>query len=125
MPKHILVVEPQKAVGDTISAMLQSAGYRVTAVQSGEPMRAFLDNVTFDAVILDATLRGEHSDSLAAHVKELRLPLVLISGRDAAMVEARDRHLQLLHKPFRIQELFAALDEAFSSGEFGRRNDAQ
>ena len=124
MTRHILVVEPQRAVGNTISDMLQSVGYRVTAVDGGELMRGLLETVKFDGLILDATLRGEHSESLAAHAKKLRLPLVVISGRDAVMLDARVRGLQLLHKPFRIRDLVDALDEAFRSGEFGRREEA-
>jgi DNA-binding response OmpR family regulator len=103
--------------------MLESAGYRVTTVQGGEPMRQLLEQIEVDAIVLDATLRGEHSDSLAAHANELGLPLVMISGREAVMVEARDRNLQLLRKPFRTQELYGALDRAFASGVFGRRDD--
>ena len=61
-------------------------------------------------------MQGEHSDSLADHAKELALPLVMISGRDQAMIEARDSDLQLLHKPFRTQELLDALEQAFASG---------
>lgn len=121
MPRHVLVVEPQQAVGDTIAAMLESAGYRVTAVTGGEPMRDMLDHIQVDAIVLDATLRGEHADSLAAHAKELGLPLVMVSGRDTAMIDAHDRNLQLLHKPFRAQELLDALQRAFASGISGRR----
>lgn len=43
MPRHILVVEPKAAVGETIAAMLESAGYRVTAVTGGVRMREMLD----------------------------------------------------------------------------------
>jgi DNA-binding response OmpR family regulator len=111
------------AVSETVTAMLESAGYRVTAVNSGEPMREMLDRIKFDAVVLDATLRGEHSDSLAAHAKELGLPLVVISGRGAAMVEAHARNEQLLRKPFRIQEIIDALHRAFASGVSGRREE--
>jgi hypothetical protein len=47
----------------------------------------------------------------------------MISGRDEVMLEAQDRDLQLLHKPFRSRDLADALDRAFASGLSGRRGE--
>lgn len=119
--KHILVVEGDSGTRDTIVAMLEDRGYRASPADGGVSMRQVLINERIDAVVMAASLRGETSASLAAHVKSLRLPVVMISGNDAMMVYAADHGLQLLHKPFRIQELCDALEEALASGEFGQR----
>jgi DNA-binding response OmpR family regulator len=105
------------AVHDTIRAMLESRGYRVDTVSDAASMRRFLEGVEVDAVILDGSMRGE----LAQHAKDLRLPLVMISGNHAVIIDAEDLDLQLLRKPFRLQALHDALDEAFASGKFGQR----
>jgi len=47
-------------------------------------------------------------------------------GPDAAHREVspypdEEQRLQLLRKPFRVEELYAALDKALSSGESGQR----
>lgn len=116
------MVDRDPGVRDTIAAMLEDRGYRVSYVPDGASMRHLLENGGVDGIIIDGSMRGETSTSLAEHAKALRLPLVMISGNDAVMAYADDHHLQLLHKPFRIHELCDALDRAFSSGEFGQRD---
>ena len=120
--KHILVVDREGLIRETIMAMLEDSGYRVSSADSGVSMRQILKDDAIHAVVIDASMRGETTTSLAAHAKSCRLPVVVISGNDAIMGYAADHGLQLLHKPFRIRELCAALDEAFASGEFGQRN---
>jgi two-component system, OmpR family, response regulator len=120
--KHILVVDSEGLIVETITAMLEDSGYRVSAAETGASMRQILKDHGFDAVVIDASMQGETTASLAAHAKSLRLPVVVISGNDAVMVYAADHGLQLLHKPFRIQELRDALNEAFASGKFGQRD---
>jgi len=46
----------------------------------------------------------------------------MISGSHDAIRLAADHGLQLLRKPFRMEELYAAVDKAVSSGEFGQRS---
>jgi len=120
--KHILVVDRDGDIRDTIGAILEDRGYRVSCVPDGPSMRHLLESDGVDAIVIDASMRGETSTSLAKHAKALRLPLVMISGNDAIMGYAADQGLQLLRKPFRIQELCDALDLAFASGEFGQRD---
>ncbi|HEY0527149.1 MAG TPA: response regulator [Stellaceae bacterium] len=95
--KHVLVVEPTEGVCEILFAMLDSHGYRVTTADGGEAMRRLLDEPdAIDAVVLDATLQGETAASLARHAQELRLPLVMISGRPAVIEAADTDGLQLL-----------------------------
>jgi two-component system, OmpR family, response regulator len=121
-PKHILVVDREGLIRETITAMLEDAGYRVSSAADGVFMRQMLKDEGIDAVVIDASMRGETSTSLAAHAKALRLPVVMISGNDFIMGYAAEHGLQLLQKPFRIHELCDALDEAFASGDFGQRD---
>jgi len=102
--------------------MLMERGYRVSSANGGEAMRDFLQgNDPVDAIVLDAFMPGESSTALARHAKELRLPVVMVSGSPVAMQFAIENDLQLLEKPFKMHELFDALDAAFRSGEFGQR----
>ena len=85
-------------------------------------MRDFLETGdAVDCVILDALMPGEASASLALHLKERGIPVVMISGSPEAIKYAADNGLQLLAKPFRSQELYSALNTALASGEFGQR----
>ena len=74
-----------------------------------------------DAIVLDAVTPAENGASLALHAKDLRLPVVMISGSPEIISFAAEHGLQLLRKPFRAEELYTALDKALSSGEFGQR----
>jgi DNA-binding NtrC family response regulator len=120
-PLHILVVDDDGDVRDVLAAILEIRGYRVTAASGGASMRRILDAGGIDAVVLDALMPGEPSASLALRAKQLRLPVVMISGSDQALEIAQSHDLQLLEKPFRPAELAEALHRAFASGEFGQR----
>jgi len=120
--KHILVVDDNGDVRDVIVDILQEQNYRVSSATSGSVMRDFLETGdTVDCVILDALMPGEASASLALHLKERGIPVVMISGSPAAVKDAMDNGLQLLRKPFRSQELYSAVNTALASGEFGQR----
>ena len=119
--RHVLVVDQDAGTRDLVTAILEDRGYRVSRAESGAIMRRMLAECCVEVIIMDASLPGEASDSLAEHAKMLRLPVVMISGSDAIMGYSADHDLQLLHKPFRIRELCDALDQAFASGAFGRR----
>jgi DNA-binding response OmpR family regulator len=119
--RHVLVVDQDEGTRELVAAVLEDRGYRVSRAEDGAMMRQILTGGDVDAIIMDASLRGEASASLAEHAKGLRLPLVMISGNDLIMGYAAEHGLQLLRKPFRIRELCDALDQAFASGEFGRR----
>jgi DNA-binding response OmpR family regulator len=122
VPMHILVVDDDGDVRDTIVAMLRVHGYRVSSATEGWSMRDFLSGSdSVDGVVLDAVMPGEAGAGLALYAKELLLPVVMISGSQEAMQFAIENGLQLLEKPFRMQQLFDAIDAALCSGQFGQR----
>jgi DNA-binding NtrC family response regulator len=121
-PKHILLVEDYEPVREMTAAVLEDRGYRVSTVIDGATMREVLKkDDTVDAIVLDVLTPGEGGASLAQHAKELGIPVVMISGSPDAMRLAEDQGLQLVRKPFKIGELYAAIDKAFASGKFGQR----
>jgi DNA-binding response OmpR family regulator len=69
-----------------------------------------------DAIVLDAVTPRDNGASLARHAKNLRLPVVMISGSHDIMGFAAEDGLQPLHKLSRVEELYAALHKARSSG---------
>jgi DNA-binding response OmpR family regulator len=120
--KHILVVDDNDDVRAVIVASLQAHNYNVSFAPGGSVMRDFLETGdTVDCVILDALMPGEASASLALYLKERGIPVVMISGSPEAMKYAADNGLQLLRKPFHLQELYSAVNTALASGEFGQR----
>jgi two-component system, OmpR family, response regulator len=122
-PKHILVVDDNVDVRDAIAAILEAHDFRVSYASSGSLMRDFLQTADpVDCVVLDALMPGEGNISLVHHLKEVRLPVVMISGSPDAMKRAEEANLQLLRKPFHAHELLDAVNTALASGEFGQRS---
>jgi CheY-like chemotaxis protein len=85
VPMHILVVDDDGDVRDTIVA-IRVRGYRVSASTEGWSMRDFLSGSdSVDGVVLDAVMPGEAGAGLALYENELLLPVVMISGSQEAM----------------------------------------
>jgi two-component system, OmpR family, response regulator len=123
--KHILVVDDNDNVRDAIVATLEASNFRVSHAASGSLMRDFLQTEeSVDCVVLDALMPGEANISLVLHLKEVGLPVVVISGSPEAMARAEEYNLQLLRKPFRAQQLRDAVNTALASGAFGQRSQA-
>jgi two-component system OmpR family response regulator len=121
-PKHIVVADDEEGVRFILAEILSEAGYRVSTAGNGEALRKIVagsDRV--DLVVLDAVMPGERSRTLAAHLRDLRIFVVAISGHPVVMKLALDRDLQLLEKPFRAIALEAAIEEALVSGKYGQR----
>jgi hypothetical protein len=77
--------------------MREEGKYKVsTAIHRGG-LRAFPAAAPgcIDAVVLDGSTLGESSAPLADHLKNLRLPLIMISGHPTKMEAAEKGNLQL------------------------------
>jgi DNA-binding NtrC family response regulator len=122
-PKHIVVVDDDADVLEVLVGMLEEGKYKVSTAIHGAGLRAFLTAAPagVDAVVLDGSTHGEASASLADHLKDLRLPLIMISGHPTKMEAAEKGNLQLLWKPFTQEELLDAVEQALASGAFGQR----
>ncbi|MGO8917799.1 MAG: response regulator [Stellaceae bacterium] len=115
-PRHILVVDDNGAIRGLLTAALEERGDRVTSAAGGVSMRDVLSRDRVDVVVLDVRLPGEDGHALALHAQALGLPVVLISGGGEAIGFAERNGLTLLRKPFRMPQLFDALDAAVAGG---------
>ena len=111
--EHILVVDDNADVRNVIREILREAGYRASEAPDGPSMREFLKTgEPVDAIILDAVMPGEPGVSLALHARQLRIPLVMISGSMEAQNIAAENRLHLLDKPFHAHQLIEAVVQA-------------
>jgi two-component system, OmpR family, response regulator len=65
--RHVLVVDQDEGTRELVAAILEDRGYRVSRAEDGAMMRQILTGEDVDAIIMDASLRGEASASLAEH----------------------------------------------------------
>jgi DNA-binding NtrC family response regulator len=120
--QHILIVDDDGDVRNVIISILQEHNYRVSCAEDDASVRNFLRySDPVDCAVLDVVMPGETGVSLALHLKEVGIRVVMISGNPEVMRYAAAHNLQLLQKPFHIQELFDAIAEALASAELRQR----
>ncbi|MHA2757425.1 two-component system response regulator TorR [Aeromonas dhakensis] len=109
MSHHILVVEDDAVTREKLTGYFEREGYRVSAVENGQEMRAVLAAQEVALVMLDINLPGEDGLLLT---RELRarstVGIILVTGRSDAV----DRIVGLemgaddyVTKPFELREL--------------------
>lgn len=110
--EHIVVVDDEKDVRETLEEYLKLQGYRVTACESGEGLRSLVEQEEpFDLAVLDITMPGEDGLSLARFLRErMEVGIIMVT----ASGETVDRIVGLemgaddyLPKPVDLREFLA------------------
>lgn len=108
---HILVVDDEPDIRETLQDYLELHGYRVTQADGGAALRAAVAEDEVDLVLLDINMPGEDGLSLARFLREqTSIPVVMLT----AAGEVVDRIVGLemgaddyLAKPVDLRELLA------------------
>jgi DNA-binding response OmpR family regulator len=120
--KHVVVVERDAAVRQTICELLVDLGCRVDMAENAAEMRRSLARSDpVDLIVLDASVSEAETVTLAVQAREHGVRLVMISGRPATMEQFEARADQLLWKPFHRADLERAVRYAFASEVRGQR----
>jgi two-component system cell cycle sensor histidine kinase/response regulator CckA len=119
--RDILVIDDEQSVLDVIRRFLEIAGHRVTAAtNAAEAMELVRTGYKPDIAILDLMIPREDG---AANVRRLRdawpeIRILLCTGlvqEDQAAPLLQGETAQLLRKPFRMNELWHAVESAMSN----------
>jgi two-component system, OmpR family, response regulator len=113
---HILIVDDDREIRSLLSAYLEKQGLRTTAVGNGKEMRAALERLHVDLIVLDLMLPGDDGLTLCRGLRAdpatARLPVLMLTARSDDM----DRIIGLemgaddyLSKPFVPRELLARI----------------
>jgi len=119
---HILLIDDDELLRDTLLQMLELDRHRVTEASTGEQgLKLFGNGSGFDAVITDILMPGMDGTQVIFEMRRRapKLPLIAMSGgrrklspqfnlETAAMVGATSQ----LAKPFGLNDLRAALNKA-------------
>ncbi|MGA8260057.1 MAG: response regulator [Arenicellales bacterium] len=108
---RILIVDDEPEVRDMLKDYLGVHGYEVAEADGGVAMRAVLEAVVPDVVLLDVGLPGEDGLTLARHLRE-RYDVAIIMVTGAGEVVDRIVGLEVgaddyIAKPFDLRELLA------------------
>jgi CheY-like chemotaxis protein len=120
---QILLVEDDDEVAALVSEMLGQLGYQVMrAASAAAALGALADGRAIDLIFSDIMMPGGMNGvELAREIKRRRsdLPILLTSGyAEAAIHDAEGEGVEILPKPYHIDELAAALNAARSKLRF-------
>ncbi len=109
--ERIVVVDDEEDVRDTFAEYLTMRGYDVSTAESGEALRARVEEGSFDLVLLDLNLPGEDGLTLARFLREeTEAAIIMVT----AAAEPVDRVIGLelgaddyIGKPCDLRELAA------------------
>lgn len=107
---RILVVEDEPIIAVMLDDMLQELGFDVVASVAG--VAAALDVIgreKVDIALLDVNLGGEKIDPVADLLAERACPFVFTTGYGQAGAPPAHADHGFVQKPFRIEDLAAAL----------------
>lgn len=111
--KHLLIVDDQREIRESLKAYLVRHDYRITLADSAVAARTVLKTAAIDLVILDIMMPGEDGLSLCRDLRaNSTMPIIMLT----AMAEDTDRIIGLemgsddyITKPFNPRELLARI----------------
>jgi DNA-binding response OmpR family regulator len=119
MTTRVLIVEDEPLVALDMEAVLRMGGFEIAAcVGSLNKALDVLNNGDCDVGVLDANLRGESVEPVAASLRQCGRPFLFVSGYGRAHLPSRFLDAPLLAKPFEPSELIRAVKQisaAFTS----------
>ncbi len=115
--RQILVVDDEDAVQDVIRRFLEVAGHQVVCAKSGQEAVRIIHEQPFDLIVLDWMIPKEEGPANFQAVRKLLpgIPILLCTGlvqAEGASDLVREGGVALLRKPFRMNELWFAVNNA-------------
>ena len=113
---RILMVEDEPVLAFGFEEFLISAGFEVAGVVGRLPTAlAAIENITFDAAVLDANLAGISAGPAAAALTARGVPFVVVSGYLPEQQRTAFSGGPRLQKPCRPDDLVRALHDILSN----------
>jgi len=115
--EHILVVDDDMLLLDTINSGLSLRGYQCKTAMSADTALALLSRYVFDIAVIDIVLPDMEGFELTAKVRKMKpdMAIILMTGfidefsyEDAIKAGASD----FIKKPFSVTELIARIEHA-------------
>jgi CheY-like chemotaxis protein len=112
---HILVVDDEPLLRQSIAMLLEHDGHEVWQADGGEAALAELAQRRFDVVITDFSMPGMHGDELVARIRQLlpAQPIIMATAfvEEFEVFGQADGHVDaFLLKPFSFKELREAIE---------------
>jgi DNA-binding NtrC family response regulator len=126
----ILLVDDETVFTDNMSRLLNTRGYRATAVNSGEDAVNILKGDRFDVVVLDLKMPGMDGITTLREIKTLGLfaEILILTGHgsiDTAMEAIKLGAYDYLTKPCEIEDLVAKIEGAWEKKDTAEKKDLE
>ncbi len=119
---RILVVEDDYYLATDAATTIEEAGGKVVGpFARAEDARAALDSTGADLAIIDINLGSGPAFDLARHLDSVKLPFLIATGYDQAVVPDDLKSVVRLEKPFRPVELISAAASVYEATKAGVR----
>lgn len=107
---HVLLVDDENVVRETLGEMLEDEGCNVTLANSTEDAYVKFQKFGCDIVLTDLSMPGANGLELAKRIKSVRkdIPIVLITGWnqiDPRILEEEDLIAGVIEKPFNLKQI--------------------
>jgi len=105
---HILIIDDEAALRQTLARILQQAGFEVTTAENGEQGLSFIQTTNFDLIFMDLRMPGMAGmDALKLiHASFPNLPVILFTAQpdlNSAVEALRNGATDYLLKPLKPQ----------------------
>jgi DNA-binding NtrC family response regulator len=111
----VLVVDDEPGMRDTLVAILEYHGYRVSSAPDGETAFSAVQETAFDVVVMDVRMPGRDGVSVLEEIGRPPPQVILMTAyahedrlRDAVKAQA----FAVLHKPFETGRMLGLVADA-------------
>jgi DNA-binding response OmpR family regulator len=107
---HILIIDDEAALRQTLARILQQAGFEVTTAENGEQGLSFIQTTNFDLIFMDLRMPGMAGMEVLKliHTSYPTLPVILFTAQpdlNSAVEALRNGATDYLLKPLKPQAL--------------------
>jgi DNA-binding response OmpR family regulator len=117
MALKLLLVEDDADVRGVLREALRGAGHDVTEIEDFAAAERAIATGDYDLLITDVRLPGGSGATLAQRARALGGGAILITGYADVQETLERSKIPHLSKPFRLTELFAAIEAIFPPGK--------
>jgi two-component system response regulator RegX3 len=121
---HILVVDDEPSVRESVGYALEQEGFDVTLAESGEAAESRLSNDSFDLLILDIMMPGKSGLDICREVRsQSPVPIILLTAKDAEVDKVVGLEVgadDYVTKPFSVRELLGRVRAQLRRRELDR-----
>lgn len=117
--KKILIIEDEKDISMFLEEALTDEGFDVKSVSNGLEAENIMKKDSYDLVILDMLLPGEHGMDIINFIRDnFFTPIIVISGiykKSEIMSSFEDSNVRdFFQKPFKIKDILKSINSIFN-----------